>query len=516
MKISDDVWEFLNNFFVAFHSRNEPLISKCYDDFFGRFSDRYFSSSRWPTVDLVTSILATNGADVDSPFFTFYEELYFRHVYMRLAERESSQNASATAASANAGNNGGSSNNTNSREMLSVEDRLHAFDCMINILQEVSRPDFALPLPASWLWDLFAEFVYQFQTWHWFRSRAEARTDDEAQILAENTQVFDVHVVVDALEDVVLVAADGNVPPSDKRLIAAQFARIGLLTVYTLVADYYSGIKAVEGLELRLDVNRHPQSHVALHYYLSVCLIMSKKFADATRTLNTILRERTLNALIREYQQGQSQGTTSRRNQHSRSAYSTEYIVKTCDRMFGLLALCQTVYSHKIDNETVGVALRERHGETISKMQRGDVARIEEEFQKAAPKFINPVPVSYEKETRENVQSEAMRRQVQILAAEVKAQINFANIRSFLRLYSSISVAKLARFLELSESELIKTLMSMKHKMRNTTHLEVDFFIDEGMVHIIEAKSVRQYGSHFVRQILKFAHAGNVSGPSKK
>ena len=56
---------------------------------------------------------------------------------------------------------------------------------------------------------------------------------------------------------------------------------------------------------------------------------------------------------------------------------------------------------------------------------------------------------------------------VQVFMDEVRQQVKIAVIRSFLKLYSSISIQKLAGFMNMSESELRTHLMTFKHKMKN-------------------------------------------------
>ncbi len=100
---------------------------------------------------------------------------------------------------------------------------------------------------------------------------------------------------------------------------------------------------------------------------------------------------------------------------------------------------------------------------------------------------------------------------------EVREQSKIAVIRSFLKLYSSISVQKLAGFMKLTESELRTYLMTFKHKMKNLVWnggassidgnfkivSDIDFYVDGDMIHIADTKVAAKYGEHFISQIQK-------------
>ena len=101
---------------------------------------------------------------------------------------------------------------------------------------------------------------------------------------------------------------------------------------------------------------------------------------------------------------------------------------------------------------------------------------------------------------------------------EVKQQMLLPTIRSYLKLYTSMPLDKLADYLDISVDELEKNLLCFKHKMRNIvwtkgvsalegdfqTESEVDFYIDKNMIHIADTKVDRRFGDFFIRQIHKF------------
>ena len=92
------------------------------------------------------------------------------------------------------------------------------------------------------------------------------------------------------------------------------------------------------------------------------------------------------------------------------------------------------------------------------------------------------------------------------------------SVRSYLKLYTSMPIDKLANFMNTSVDQLESNLLCFKHKMMNIvwtkgsssldgefqTETEVDFYIDKNMIHIADTKVDRKYGDYFIKQIHKF------------
>lgn len=108
--------------------------------------------------------------------------------------------------------------------------------------------------------------------------------------------------------------------------------------------------------------------------------------------------------------------------------------------------------------------------------------------------------------------------QLKVFLKEAAHQELLPTIRSYLKLYTTLPISKLASFMDLPEEELITHLMCFKHKMRNMVWTkgtgaldgefqstsEVDFYIDKDMIHIADTKVARRYGDFFIRNIHKF------------
>merc|ERR1712071_197689 len=101
---------------------------------------------------------------------------------------------------------------------------------------------------------------------------------------------------------------------------------------------------------------------------------------------------------------------------------------------------------------------------------------------------------------------------------EVQQQLMLPTIRSYLKLYTTMPLDKMAGFMEMPAEEFRNHLLAFKHKMKNvvwtkgTSGLEgefqsgseVDFYIDKNMIHIADTKVARRYGNFFIRHVHKF------------
>ncbi|NXX73387.1 EIF3L factor, partial [Spizella passerina] len=191
-------------------------------------------------------------------------------------------------------------------------------------------------------------------------------------------------------------------------------------------------------------------------------------------------------------------------------------INKQNEQMHALLAIALTMYPMRID-ESIHLQLREKYGDKMLRMQKGDAQVYEELFSYACPKFLSPVVPNYDN-VHPNYHKEPFLQQLKVFADEVQQQAQLSTIRSFLKLYTTMPVAKLAGFLDLTEQEFRIQLLVFKHKMKNLVWTsgisaldgefqsasEVDFYIDKDMIHIADTKVARRYGDFFIRQIHKF------------
>uniref|UniRef100_A0A3Q2IF07 Eukaryotic translation initiation factor 3 subunit L n=1 Tax=Equus caballus TaxID=9796 RepID=A0A3Q2IF07_HORSE len=279
------------------------------------------------------------------------------------------------------------------------------------------------------------------------------------------------------------------------------FSLVGLLRLHSLLGDYYQAIKVLENIELNKKsmYSRVPECQVTTYYYVGFAYLMMRRYQDAIRVFANILLyiQRT-------------------KSMFQRTTYKYEMINKQNEQMHALLAIALTMYPMRID-ESIHLQLREKYGDKMLRMQKGDPQVYEELFSYSCPKFLSPVVPNYDN-VHPNYHKEPFLQQLKVFSDEVQQQAQLSTIRSFLKLYTTMPVAKLAGFLDLTEQEFRIQLLVFKHKMKNLVWTsgisaldgefqsasEVDFYIDKDMIHIADTKVARRYGDFFIRQIHKF------------
>jgi len=284
------------------------------------------------------------------------------------------------------------------------------------------------------------------------------------------------------------------------------FSVIGLLRVHCLLGDYYLALKTLDSIDLSKKglFTRVTACYITLYYYLGFAYLMMRRYADAIKTFSTILLY------------------ISRAGQYHTRSYQYDQMMKKNEQMYALLAITVSLCPQRID-ENVHSILREKYSDKLTRMQRGESTIFEELFSYACPKFINPIP-NYDNELLANHNyQEPLRLQLKIFMNEVKQQIILPILRSFLKLYTTIPLPKLADFLEIDQDTLRTYLLCYKHKTHNLVWTpgepavkgkwaslsDVNFIIDGDMVHIQDAKVEKRYGDFFIRHINKFQEIVN-------
>jgi len=204
-------------------------------------------------------------------------------------------------------------------------------------------------------------------------------------------------------------------------------------------------------------------------------------------------------------------------------------IEKQTEQMYRLLSICLVLHPQRID-ESVLSQLQEKQGDSMLKLQRGELKEFEAVFRHACPKFLSPVAGIYDNPLAPDAaKNEPWKQQLKVFMDEVAQQYPLLEIRSYLKLYTTMPIAKLSNFVGVPTEEFKKNLLCFKHKMHNLvwtkggqTGLEgelqsgsdVDFYIDKDMIHIADTKVARRYGDYFLRQIHKFdelyRHISNI------
>lgn len=394
-----------------------------------------------------------------------------------------------------------------------------------------------IELPTQWLWDMIDEFVSQFQSFrHFYSASYKSFTVQELQILKENSRVWNAGDVMFYLNELInkasilpaLAAEHRSASHDEIRQIQGAFgsksiyrmlgyfAIIGLSRVHCLLGDYFMTLKNLDPLEVNQKrfYTRSTSFQISLYYHLGFAYLMCRRYPDAIKAFSTVLLSI----------------SRSRGAQQSRTALGDQ-VAAAADRINALLAIAITLCPQRLD-ESINTSLWDSYGERIVRMQRGESAVFSELFELAAPSFVygsnvNPAvtaaPAAASEESEAAAvdgKSRAFRTQQRLFLNEVSQQILIPTIRSYLKLYTTIDVAKLAHFLDIDVKQVIQHMISFKHKAQTkrwqTTSTpaqpqpqplatgDLRFFFQQDMVHISSDKGPRRYSTYYIRQISKF------------
>ncbi|CAG9864304.1 unnamed protein product [Phyllotreta striolata] len=495
--------ESVKNFLVYFRNNvNEGLIFELqalYEHTWPKLTEDYFEKRPWPEENEVATIV-----DNDPVFMILYKELYFRHIYARIQ--------------------GGPS----------LEQRFNSFYNYCDLFNYILSAEEPVPLelPDLWLWELIDEFVYQFQSFAQYRARLQSKKEQELETLHSNNKVWNVLCVLNVLHSLVdksnikqqlEVYASGGDPDSVSGEFGSHslykmlgyFSLVGLLRLHSLLGDYYQAIKVLENIEVhkKSQYAHIPACQISTSYYVGFAYMMMRRYSDAIRTFSSILL----------YIQRTKQLFASKTYQH-------DQINKQTDQMYHLLAICLVLHPQCID-ESIQQTLREKsYHEKMYKMQYGDLQEFESSFTYACPKFLSPYPPPIDS-LPGDYSKDAIQHQTQVFMEEVAQQKMLPTIRSYLKLYTTLPLSKLATFMAQNSrtneasrdlakeiQSLVIHLLCFKHKMKNVvwsrgasglegkfqSGSELDFYIDNDMIHIADTKVAHRYGDFFIRKIVKF------------
>ncbi|KAG2400152.1 uncharacterized protein HKW66_Vig0099940 [Vigna angularis] len=534
--VPDSVKSFVVHMYRHIREKNVYEIHQMYESSFQTLSERLFKDTPWPSVDAVAHYV-----DNDHVFCLLYREMWFRHLYARLTP--------------------------------TLRQRIDSWDNYCSLFQVVLHGVVNMQLPNQWLWDMVDEFVYQFQSFCQYRAKMKNKTEQEIALLRQFDQAWNVYGVLNFLQALVekstiiqileqekegleqFTATDGYDYNGGSNVlkVLGYFSMVGLLRVHCLLGDYHTGIKCL----LPIDISQQGVytsvigSHITTIYHYGFANLMLRRFIlvleqcllilpyvikhsecllsllvkDSEWTLPSIdsnpfeaLCPDLTNYLFYRYVEAIREFNKIllyifKTKQYHQKSPQYEQILKKNEQMYALLAICLSLCPQtRLVDETVNSQLREKYGEKMSRMQRYDdeaFAIYDELFSYACPKFITPSAPSFE-EPLINYNQDAYRLQLKLFLYEAKQQQLLSGVRTFLKVYSTISLAKLASYMEVDEPTLRTILMTYKHKThavdsdgKITSNADVDFYIDEDTIHVVESKPGKRYGDYFLRQIVK-------------
>lgn len=488
--VPDLVKQFVVYLYRHIRERNIPEIEIMYEQSFPRLSDRYFKQAAWPVVEAVSDLV-----DQDHVFCLLYKELYYRHLY--------------------------------AKGQPGLRERCESWDNYCDLFGVILHGNVNMMLPNVWLWNMVDEFLYQFQSFAQYRSKLTTKSQEEIELLKKCDKVWSIMDVLNVLQALVdksgivaeleadggaeLSACEGYIPNQSNVLkMLGYFSLIGQLRVHSLIGDYHTGLQCLYPLNIFDKTHLYTpiisSCHITLFYYSSFAYIMLQRYTDAGRCLNTIL------SYIHRVKQ-----------LHARNSVYDQ-ILKKNEQMYALLALvvalCPSVQGGL--DEHVLAALKDKFGEKLQRMFRGDGVLFEEAFGYGCPKFITAAPPAFDNPTAAAPQ-EAYLRQRALFMAQVGNVARLPLLKQYLLLYSSISLPKLAGLLETDEATLRMALACLKkaHYCMQynggkdmtsgsfTSTADMDFYIDVDangteLVIVSDNITTRHQAELLSRHILKF------------
>jgi translation initiation factor 3 subunit L len=314
------------------------------------------------------------------------------------------------------------------------------------------------------------EFVYQFNSFCSYRNRAARSSDnpDELRVLRENPNTWGCYNVLNVLysliqraqmneqlaamkrgEDTAGVAAvAGEYGNRQLYKMLGYFSIIGLLRVHCLLGDFSLALKTLDDIELNKKsmFARVMAAHFTTYYYVGFSYMMMRRYADAIRMFSHIL---VYVSRTKNFQKNAQYDSITKRN----------------DQMYALIAICVALCPTRLD-DTIHTAVREKYGEQFSRMQRGGPESLpifEKLFRDSCPKFITPTAPDFD---NPEVNVDPIEHHLLIFMEDVKTNMWSPTLKSYLKLYTTMDLKKLAGFLEVEPEKLRTWLLVNKQKSR--------------------------------------------------
>lgn len=458
--------------------RNVYEVHSIYENSFNKLTDRYYKNSPWPPAEAIAPLV-----DNDKQFLLLYKELYYRHIYSKLQP--------------------------------TLEQRIESWQNYVDIFEMLlGAQPVEIELPNQWLWDMIDEFVYQFQAFCQYRQRVKSKTAEEVRVLKENPDVWSVQKVLGYLHALVdksqtqqqLQGQTANLSPFASiplYKMLGYFALVGLLRMHCLLADYRLALQLMEHVDLGKKglFTRVTSCHISVFYYVGWAYLMTRRYVDAIKTFSNMLFY------------------IARTKQYHTRSYQYDQILKKNEQMYALLAVAISLCPQQQVDENLISTLKEKFSDRMLRMQSNnvDLGAYEELFAFACPKFVSPSPPPYDSLPPDYNPQEAYRLQLRLFLAEVNQQKMLPTIRSFLKLYTTIGIPKLAALLEEGDEGTFREhLQCLKYKTHGlvwtggapisgevASSADVDFYVNNDMAHVADSNLTRRHSDFFVKQINK-------------
>ena len=165
-KTKEIAYEFIKKLEDAFKTGNLQNMSYLYDYVFNKLSSTVFSNKRWPGARHLPNFKKIHPVVVQ-----LYNELTYRHIFARL------------------------------NSSVNIQTRLDTFSNYVDLLSNDFQPKQLdkNQLPASWIWDILDEFIYQFVSFCFYKNKLGSGSESEEKKLINETNLPTLTQVTDIL-----------------------------------------------------------------------------------------------------------------------------------------------------------------------------------------------------------------------------------------------------------------------------------------------------------------------------
>jgi translation initiation factor 3 subunit L len=188
--------------------------------------------------------------------------------------------------------------------------------------------------------------------------------------------------------------------------------------------------------------------------------------------------------------------------------------------MIALLAILSHVCPKSVVDDAIATVIREKHSNNLSKIELGEEG-YEDLFVFACPKFVNPAVPDYAGALSPGCPAvpyghDAYKLQVQQFMGEMATHVTLRKMRSYMSLYTSIEVEKLASFNDKKVQEFGPWLTCSNAESalpgvirggvgsdmdRIGLALGIHYHVSGNVVHVDEAEKTRRFETFFMKQI---------------
>jgi len=370
---------------------------------------------------------------------------------------------------------------------------------LFNLL--LSFESLKIELPPNWVWNVLDEFVSQLQSFHLSRSKYPA-----------DATCWNILTAFNFLNDFVgrseIKATDGEEVDQGAQnnifRVLGIFSLIEQSRLHCILGDYFSALQIpVDLTQKKFFFRSSINSRISLAYHLAFSYLMLRRYSDAIRVLINIVNEISRIEL--------------KPNQRDPPISATKK-----DNIWKLISIAWVLHPHNFHrfDESIRAKIKEKFGSDYSRMQEWDQTAFEETFSSCCPKFIS---INGDPQL-------ALRHQLQLFMIEVHQQRLIPTIRSYLKLYSSISIAKLAQFvaekfpkdIRDDPAQLEETcrmmLLCAKHKTNSLSWTEgspisgsltseTEFYIKDEILHVVDSRPPRKFEDYYIQTRKKLEEA---------